>query len=197
MLQARGCERGLGEVGQQIPRRGFGKVSTCCKEINTSYATIHVTSWNTILKWTALERSVFCGERARNSLYSLDSYLNSGVRSKFRKVDFDARGSPSFITLKLALKKTLRWIGKWPTEWYSISMQWNKTLYRALPWLLFQFLTELIKAKRKSDCDFPASIFAGLVPPTAFICFGFSSLQLANAINRVRIARYWIEQLYF
>lgn len=75
------------------------------KEINTSYATNHVTSWDTILNCTALKRSAFDGGRARSSLYSLDSYLNPGVPSKFRKFDFDAKGVPKVITLRLALKK--------------------------------------------------------------------------------------------
>ena len=55
MLQARGHERGLGGVGQQIPRRGFGKV-------NTSYATNHVTSWDTILNCTALKEASLTAE---------------------------------------------------------------------------------------------------------------------------------------
>ena len=73
------------------------------KEINTSYdATNHVTSRDAILNCTALKRSVFDGGRARSSLYSLDSYLKPGAPRKF---DFDAKGVPKVITLRLALKR--------------------------------------------------------------------------------------------
>ena len=72
------------------------------KEINTSYATNHVTSRDTILDCTALKRSVLDGGRARSSLYRLDSCLKLGTARKF---DFDAKGLPKVITLRLALKK--------------------------------------------------------------------------------------------
>ena len=72
------------------------------KEINTSNATNHVTSWDTILNCTALKRSVLDGGRARSSLYRLDSCLKPDAPRKF---DFDAKGVPKVITLRLALKK--------------------------------------------------------------------------------------------
>lgn len=72
------------------------------KEINTSYATNHVTSRDTILNCTTLKRSIFDGGRVRSSLYRLDSYLKPGAPRKF---DFDAKGVPKVIKVRLALKK--------------------------------------------------------------------------------------------